>query len=708
MSIKYGSSLLAGMPDVEKLLDSTSFTGTPTVPTATVGDNSKQIANTEFVQNAISNFSTSGAYKVGTRNWTYEQWKQYASTNVSTSYNPNFDVEGIKVGDIGYVYGTVSDRNNIQALMIGIVTNIDNYPTSINIQSLGLSIQNMDLIDSIMSNYTETTVDNTSISYNDDNNLQVNGVVERNKGIVNYDWVGTLSEYQEQDIENQHPEWICYITDDNDFDNDVSAKEVFIATYNTTTYSEISAAYNAGKVCYCKFGEYLFPLVQITTSVIRFINLLNGMYATRVVVTSDNVWSSATISLNVSGQAANQVLITNDSGYGTTSSVTATELSHLSGISSNVQTQLDEISKNHLTTNQITNCITEIPQDIKLELVDGTLTLKAGSKVYDANGNIININNDLSIGNYGSASTQLGICVNSSGTELVAEVWSYSVSGTTAPTSGFIYNTDTNVISRYSDSTETHTNLSFPICSVSRNSGTITSIDQVFNGFGYIGSTVFALPGVKGLIPNGRNADGTLRNIEYVSQNVITRTFASSYSISDCLLLFSPNRPNYSFSVIYPEGVVTQGYDIKINNFKSDLFTSMAISIGSISLDSGKITSVILKTTFQAVDRNDTSWLSGLGAPSNRYIDLTLGANGATYIAPASGYYYTRLVGTSGNYFYLRNRSASNIADGGTLGSRGTDVSVRVKKGDEVYLVYNGTISTVEVFRFIYTEGEIE
>lgn len=187
MSIKYGSSLLAGMPDVEKLLDSTSFTGTPTVPTPTVGDNSKQIANTEFVQNAISNFSTSGAYKVGTRNWTYEQWKQYASTNVSTSYNPNFDVEGIKVGDIGYVYGTVSDRDNIQVLMVGIVTNIDNYPTSINIQSLGLSFQNMDLIDSIMSNYAETTVDDTSISYNDDNNLQVNGVVERNKGIVNYD-----------------------------------------------------------------------------------------------------------------------------------------------------------------------------------------------------------------------------------------------------------------------------------------------------------------------------------------------------------------------------------------------------------------------------------------------------------------------------------------------------------------------------------------
>lgn len=29
-----------------------------------------------------------------------------------------------------------------------------------------------------------------------------------------YDWVGTLAEYNAQDIENQHPDWICYITDD--------------------------------------------------------------------------------------------------------------------------------------------------------------------------------------------------------------------------------------------------------------------------------------------------------------------------------------------------------------------------------------------------------------------------------------------------------------------------------------------------------------
>ena len=43
-------------------------------------------------------------------------------------------------------------------------------------------------------------------------------------------------------------------------------------------------------------------------------------------------------------------------------------------------------SKPYWTYGQITNCLTKIPQDIKLELNNGTITLKAGSKVYNGNG----------------------------------------------------------------------------------------------------------------------------------------------------------------------------------------------------------------------------------------------------------------------------------------------------------------------------------
>lgn len=33
---------------------------------------------------------------------------------------------------------------------------------------------------------------------------------------VKYDWVGTLEEYETQQIETTHPEWVCYIIDDGD------------------------------------------------------------------------------------------------------------------------------------------------------------------------------------------------------------------------------------------------------------------------------------------------------------------------------------------------------------------------------------------------------------------------------------------------------------------------------------------------------------
>ena len=40
------------------------------------------------------------------------------------------------------------------------------------------------------------------------------GGIDMNTGDKLYDWVGTLAEYREQDIENQHPDYLCYITDD--------------------------------------------------------------------------------------------------------------------------------------------------------------------------------------------------------------------------------------------------------------------------------------------------------------------------------------------------------------------------------------------------------------------------------------------------------------------------------------------------------------
>lgn len=62
------------------------------------------------------------------------------------------------------------------------------------------------------------SIDGDTISYNSNNSLQSVGNINKNVAVGSvdklFDWVGTTADYIAQDIETLHPEWICYITDD--------------------------------------------------------------------------------------------------------------------------------------------------------------------------------------------------------------------------------------------------------------------------------------------------------------------------------------------------------------------------------------------------------------------------------------------------------------------------------------------------------------
>ena len=83
-----------------------------------------------------------------------------------------------------------------------------------------------------------------------------------------------------------------------------------------------------------------------------------------------------------------------------------------------------------------------------------------------------------------------------------------------------------------------------------------------------------------------------------------------------------------------------------------------------------------------------------------------MGVSGTEYTAPASGWFFITINGTAGNYFYMRNKTASYLRGGGAIGNRGMDVFIPANSGDIMTILYNGTI-TVENFRFIYAVGEI-
>ena len=104
-------------------------------------------------------------------------------------------------------------------------------------------------------------------------------------------------------------------------------------------------------------------------------------------------------------------------------------------------------------------------------------------------------------------------------------------SGSTAPTGKtfmFWFDTQNNIIKRSENSGAIwidNEGIALHYCINVKNTTGTVSVSQVFNGMGYIGSTVWVDKGVKGLIPNGRNEDGSLNNEEVTTDKLYIYTY---------------------------------------------------------------------------------------------------------------------------------------------------------------------------------------
>ena len=375
----------------------------------------------------------------------------------------------------------------------------------------------------------------------------------------------------------------------------------------------------------------------------------------------------------------------------------------------------------------ITNCITEIPQDIKLELNDGTLTLKAGSKVYVPNGfeedgvtpkfDTITINSDATRTETASHTITTFFCFyrQSNNTIYIGgnDVLS---SGTTTPvisgTYAYWYDTTNNLIKRTDDGGSTWTSgYSLPYCIITVADGTISNIDQVFNGFGYIGSTTFALPGVKVLVPNGRNEDGALNNVLVSLTEVKTFTEVVN-NVPKTYITMNANGTLAGLALT-ANGKIRK-YDEEENlvwNESIQKYVSLAL-LGTYTIEeNSKIMNFNPKTPFHSLDWNDKRTIAGWSMPSGKYIDLTLDVSGTEYTAPANGYVVIDGQATDAwSEITLDNRGSagtSNMTTSCYPRNNGQYLAtfVPVKKDDRVYYYYSNI--TLQYFRFIYAEGEV-
>ena len=388
----------------------------------------------------------------------------------------------------------------------------------------------------------------------------------------------------------------------------------------------------------------------------------------------------------------------------------------------------NEINSNLL--NYTTNRILEIPQDIKLEINNGSITLKAGSKLRRLTGEEWVVKNDFSLNTsyYGFSQTCLifpGSTDNGvSLTNLETPNINICSSGTTIPTSTasqyhWFFKVDTKEYYWTSDNGATWKRRAyaefFPIAIAKVGAEKWISIEQIFNGFGYIGSTAFALPGVKYQFADGRNEDRTYKSIIKSFDNVSLVSYAyqikdpdrQPLSINDQGILIQTgkyfiqdNQPVSTDSVWYkPEtneifrsngsGVYDKSREIIIVN---DISTNSEFNITSFE-----------PLEVQTINSYQRTELAGMSMPSNKYINLTLGATGTTYIAPANGWVYICLDGPNSHYVQI---SCDNIPEYTNHNGVTSYVSllVPVTEGTTFSVQYVG-LSKVVCFRFIYSQG---
>ena len=587
---------------------------------------------------------------------------------------------------------------------------------------------------------------------------------------IKIDWEGTEAEYEaglaDGTISN---DWYCYITDDETVVDFAAHTELEVQNmYKTGNVSTDITGYNQLVEMKSSGNKTGIDTVEIGGETVEIPYTLSKTGSKIVDVAYRNKVQAL---YNQEGKADYYTIDETNQNF-------TLPMGEIYGMKANSDlSNLTTAGEKHfLNKSQITNCLLEVPQRIKYTLIDGVLTILKGSvcivpygtedktadlpkgatfinenfKVYDtqfSDGKFfiwVELVNDMPVPNW---STITGVCILG----FRFDNWGYvmlllqdSYSGDTKPTSTTgsywrWYDTNANKIKYTADNgasweSETCT-LPFMITNVVN--GVHTSIDQVFNGMGYIGSTVWVDKGVKGLVPNGRNADGSLNNLEYTKSKLSLQTYTNAmttYLQSDAISIgevqmscyheteTEPTSPSGWNAWYKPSDNMAYWKNIGDSSSK---WTPLYMQVGLAEMvrgDNGKITSFTPKLPFRALDYSDKTKITNWSFPSDKYINLTLGASGATYTAPADGWVYYYASSTTSNTTHsaycrleqggrpaveLRAQPRINLTTNTSITSEILCLLTPVIRGNFIikYRGFNTQEANNPYFRFYYTVG---
>lgn len=167
---------------------------------------------------------------------------------------------------------------------------------------------------------------------------------------------------------------------------------------------------------------------------------------------------------------------------------------------------------------------------------------------------------------------------------------------------------------------------------------------------------------------------------------------------------FLPVKRGDIAKVFYTADGATQVFRFIYAQGNGSLYYYVGETVQNANLmDAGRIGEILPTKT-------DMQQASGAGMPSNKYIDLTLGASGTKYTAPANGWFSLGGLDTIGevsNYGFVMRRGdrfglESRI--GNTAITGWCNGILPVRKGDVVYIYHNMKVADSQL-RFYYAEG---
>ena len=233
-----------------------------------------------------------------------------------------------------------------------------------------------------------------------------------------------------------------------------------------------------------------------------------------------------------------------------------------------------------------------------------------------------------------------------------------------------------------------------------------TNTNELTNGAGFItGINSSDVTTALGYTPyNSSNPAGYITSSD-LSQYVLSSSLATVATSGDYNDLNNkPTIPTNTNELTNGAGFITG-----INS--SDVTTALGYTPANESLSNLNSTGQALfngkaAVDFSNVDNTAKILMSGMGMPSNKYVNLTLGASGATYTAPANGYFcvIVRTNNVDENFMSYVIPSYGGIILTTAYGYSIGGAVVPVLKGQSITFSYEAGTSERSI-KFVYAEG---